>query len=240
MTEPRPEETVESSSARNLVQALVSPREAFTALARRPTTALALVVLVALGAVAIYVAMSRVPAESLVASIEEGGSELPPDARDDPEKFLRMALWSQTAMAVVFGPALYVAVAAIFLVIFRLFGSDIAFRQSLAVTIHGMLPFGVAAVAGVAVALGRDEIGLEELRSGSLLASHLGFLATEDTGELTRALLTSADLFSAWCVALLALGYRIVARVGAGAAWGAVLAIWLVGVAIKVALAAAF
>jgi hypothetical protein len=223
-----------------LIQALVSPREAFTELARRPTTALALVVLVLLGVIAIHVAMSRVPPESLFASLEESGQELPAEAKENPERFLKIALWSQTAAAVVFGPALYLALAGIFLVLFRMLGSELGFRQSLATTLHGMLPFGVAAVVGVFVALGRDEISLEELQWGGLVASHLGFLAGEDAGKVTRALLTSFDLFSVWCIALLAIGYRVVARVSAGAAWAAVLTVWAVGVALKLALAAAF
>lgn len=240
MSEPRSAEPGESSSTKNLIQALVAPKEAFAALARQPTTALALVVLVLLGVVAIHVAMSKVPPESLFASIEAGGQELPAEAKENPERFLKIALWSQTAAAVVFGPALYLALAGVFLVIFRMLGSELTFRQSLATALHGMLPFGVAAVVGVLVSLGRDEISLEELQYGELVASNLGFLAGEDASKVTRALLTSVDLFSLWCIVLLATGYRIVARVGAGAAWAAVLTVWAVGIGLKLALAAAF
>ena len=240
MSEPRAAEPGEGSSTKNLVQALVAPKEAFAELARRPTTALALVVLVFLGVIAIHAAMSRVPPESMFASLEEQGQELPAEAKENPERFLKIALWSQTAAAVVLGPALYLALAGIFLVLFRMLGSELSFRQSLATTLHGMLPFGVAALVGIVVAFGRDEISLEELQYGELVASNLGFLAGEDAGKVARALLTSFDLFSLWCIALLATGYRIVARVGAGAAWAAVLTVWAVGIGLKLALAAAF
>lgn len=244
MSEPSratgPEESSSgTSSFRTLIQALVSPREAFIELAREPRTAVALILLVVLGVIAIHVSMARVPAESLFASIEASGRPLPQEAQDDPEKFLRGALWMQTATAVVVGPALYLAMAGIFLVLFRLLGSELTFRQSLATTLHGMLPFAVAAVVGVAAALGRDEISLEELQWGGVVASHLGFLAGEESSKATRALLGSIDLFSAWCVALLAFGYRTVARVGAGSAWAVVLTVWLLGVLIKVGLATA-
>ena len=46
------------------------PREAFTELAREPRTALALILLVLLGVVAIHVAMAKVPAESFFASLK--------------------------------------------------------------------------------------------------------------------------------------------------------------------------
>jgi len=60
--------------------------------------------------------------------------------------------------------------AGIFLVLFRLVGSELTFRQSLATTLHGMLPFGVAAVVGIATALG--------LARGSA-AQLLGLASTE-------------------------------------------------------------
>lgn len=229
-----------ASSFRTLIQALVSPREAFTELAREPRTALALLVLVLLGVVAIHVAMTKVPAESFFASIEASGRELPQEASDDPEKFLRAAIWMQTASAVIVGPALYLAMSGIFLVLFRMLGSELSFRQSLATTLHGMLPFAVAAIVGVAAALGRDEISLEELQWGGVVASHLGFLAGDDSSKAVRALLGSIDLFSIWCIALLAFGYRVVARVGAASAWAVVLTIWALGILIKLGLATAF
>ncbi len=119
-------------------------------------------------------------------------------------------------------------------------GSDLTFRQSLATTVHGFLPFGLAALAGIAIALGRDEIRLADMQAGGLVPSHLGVLAGENAGKVLRALLGSVDLFSAWCVALLATGYRVVARVSRGAAWGVVGSLWAVGILIKLALAAIF
>ena len=230
----------EGGSLRNMLNALVSPREAFESIARQPTTAIVLIVLVLLGVVAVHVAMTRVTPEAFLASLESMGRELPPEAKEDPERLYKVTLWSQSIGALVVSPIFYFAMAGSFLVLFRLLGSEITFRQSLSTSLHGVIPLGVAAVVGTVVALGREEVSLEELQSGSLLMSHLGFLAGEEAGKVTRALFSSFDLFSAWCVALLATGYRIVARVSAGAAWTVVLALWVVGVLCKLALTAAF
>jgi hypothetical protein len=81
---------------------------------------------------------------------------------------------------------------------------------------------------------------MEELQSGQFLMSNLGFLASEETSKAVLALLTSVDVFSIWCIALLTFGYQIVARVSRGTALGTVLALWIVGVLIKVGMAAAF
>jgi len=57
---------------------------------------------------------------------------------------------------------------------------------------------------------------------------------------LTRGLLASFDLFSLWSLWLLALGFRVVARVSAGAAWGVVGVLWAIGVGLKLVLASIF
>jgi len=113
-------------------------------------------------------------------------------------------------------------------------GSEIRFRQSLATALHGMLPLALAAVVGTVIAFGQETISMEDLRGGAFLASNLGFLSNESTGKMARALLTSVDLFSAWCVFLLALGFEIVAGVSKSKSWSVVLVVWGAGVALKV------
>lgn len=228
------------ASWRHLVAVLTSPTEGFTALASRPTFALALVLLVLLGVAAVGIGMSKVTVQDFLASIEASGREVPPKLRENPEGFVAAMRWTQTATAAVFAPAMYAALAGIFLVLFRLLGSDLSFRKSLATTVHGFLPFGLAAIAGIAIALGKDQIRLEEMQAGGLVPSHLGVFAGEEVGKVVRGLLGSVDLFSAWCLTLLATGYRTVARVSTGAAWGVVAGVWAAGVLIKLVLVAVF
>jgi len=228
------------ASWRNLFAVLTSPSEGFAALAARPTFAVTLVLLIVLGVSAVWIGMSKVTAADLLSTIEASGREVPPSIRENPERILAMTRASQVGVAAIVAPALYAALAGIFLVILRMLGSDLTYRQSLATVVHGLLPFGLAAIVGIAISLGRDVISLQEMQAGGLVPSHLGVLAGEDTGKVLRALLGSIDLFSAWCVALLATGYRIVARVSRGAAFGVVGGVWLVGILVKLVLAAIF
>ena len=191
-------------------------------------------------AVAIYLSMQKVDAVEMVRSLEEQGQEFPPEVREDPERIKSMSVWGGAVWSLIALPAMLCIEAGIFFVLFRLFGSELTFRQSAATTVHGSLPLAVAGLVGIAVVLGRDQVGFMELQWGGVVASNLGFLADESTGKVELALLTSVDLFSAWCIALLALGYRIVARVGSGLAWGVVGAIWGLGILIKLGIAAAF
>lgn len=228
------------ASWRHLFAVLISPGEGFAAVAARPTFALALVLLAVLGVSAVWLGMSKVTVQDLLSTIEESGREVPPSIREDPERIISVMRWTQAATAAILAPAMYLALAGIFMVLFRLLGSDVGFRGSLATTVHGFLPFGLAAIAGIAIALGKDQIRLQDMQAGGLVPSHLGVFAGEDAGKMLRGLLGSVDLFSAWCVTLLATGYRAVARVTRGAAWGVVGGVWLVGVLIKLLIIAVF
>lgn len=230
---------MENSAFGRILAVLWAPAKTFAAIAARPTWLAALLTLAVLGAVSVQVGFSKVTADGLVRSLQEQGREMPPNA-PSPETMLKFTRWAAVGGAALFAPVLYVVVALLFWVGLRLLGSELDFVRSLAVTVHGFMPFAVAALVGIPVALGREEIAMEELQGGQLVASHLGFLASEETGKAMMALLTSADLFSIWAIALLAIGYRVVAKVSRGTALGVVLAIWIVGVAIKIGLAAAF
>ena len=104
-------------------------------------------------------------------------------------------------------------------------------------TVHGFLPFGLAAICGLALATMRSEITMREIESGGLVPSHLGALIDAD-GAVARALLSSVDLFSVWCIALLGLGFAIAARLPRAKTYGAVAAVWGLGILIKLGLAA--
>jgi hypothetical protein len=220
----------------NLVGALVAPRAAFEAIARRPTWLLALCLLAALGAAVIWASYSKVEASGFRTYLEDMGRSLPDSVSD--EQILGWTRVTSVVGAALFAPLTYLAVAGIFLGLLRMAGGELDFRKSLAVTVHGFLPFAVAAVVGLVMATFRTEITMQEIESGALVPSHLGFLAGPGVGAVTRALLTSVDLFSAWCIALLGLGYAIVARVPKGKAFGVVAAVWGLGILIKVVLAA--
>lgn len=219
----------------NLVGALVSPRTAFAAIARRPTWIVALLLLAALGAVAIWSGYAKVDAAEFRSYLESMGRKLPDGVSD--QQILAWTRVSSVVGAALFAPLTYLAVAGIFLFLMRMLGGELDFRRSLAVTVHGFLPFGVAAICGLALATLRESVTMRELESGGLVPSHLGALIEAD-GAIARALLSSLDLFSVWCIALLVLGFTTVTGLPRSKSLGAVAAVWLLGVLIKLSLAA--
>jgi len=229
-----------ASGPRVIVLALSSPQEAFEALAAKAMWSLALLLLVVLSVAAVGTGFSKVTPEAYLRAVEESGREVPPEIAENPERLLGFTRVATIVGAAAVVPIVYFATAGIFLIALKLAGSDLSYRQSLSVTVHGMLPMGVAAVIGIVIALARDTIDPIELEGGALVMSNLAFLAGDETSKAMRALLTSVDLFSVWSIWLLALGYRILGRVSAVSAWTSVLVVWIAGVAIKIGLAASF
>jgi hypothetical protein len=173
-------------------------------------------------------------------SMEERGQTVPEEQLEQQIAMAEQFGWVGTAAQVVLQPGIYLLLAAIFMALFRMLGSDIDFSRSLAVTAHGFLPYGLSMLLSIPVVMSREEVTMEEVQSASFLRSSLAALAPEGTGDGMLALLGSVDLFSIWTVALLAFGFRIVGRSSPGASWGVVLSLWLLYVAGKAAISAAF
>lgn len=228
---------MEDSSLGRLLCVLLSPRRTFESIAGRPSWAIALVLMVLLTGVAVWCSFTRIEPEALMRSVsEQSGRELP--ATMDAAALHKVSMWSGVVGAAFFAPILYLVAAGLFLVGLRLVGSDIDYRRTLAVTLHGMMPFALAALLGIPVVLARETVTLEEVQGGSLLASNLSLLAGDDAGPAVIALLSSVDLFSVWCIVLLVIGFGVVGRVSRASAGASVGGVWLLGVAIKVAMAA--
>jgi hypothetical protein len=228
-----------SSAVQPIWGVLLAPEKTFRALAVRPHWLPALLLLIA-GALALSVIVTpRLDMKQVMReAIEERGQDISPAQLEQQVEMAEKFKWVGTVSQVVLQPAVYMIMAALFLVVFRLMGSDIDFRHSLSVAVHGMMPFLLATLLSIPVVLSRTELSMEEVQSGGFLHSNLASFAPESAGKMLVAFLGSIDLFSIWTIALLAIGYRVVGKVSKAAALGVVLALWAVVVAGKVGLAA--
>lgn len=220
---------------------LLAPEKTFRALAVRPAwlPALLLLVCTALG-LSLVVTPRLDMKEVMREAIEESGQEISAAQLERQVEMADKFKWLGTASQVVLQPAVYLLMAGIFLVLFRLFGSEIDFRRSLSVSVHGMIPFVVATLLTIPVVLSRASLSLKDVQSARYLHSNLAAFAPESTGKPMMALLASADLFSIWTIVLLGIGFRVVGRISKVVAFGVVITLWAVVVAGKVALASLF
>ena len=221
---------------------LFAPASTFASIARRPGWALALVLLCSTTLVVKLLVEPRIDPESLGAFLEERG--LPADKVDEAveQQLSPSAARRYVGIVTAFGGAglFYVLTTAVFFAGARLFGGEIDFRKALATTVHGLLPFLVATLVAIPVILSRASISFQETFSGNFLASHAAVFAGEDASAVATALLSSVDVFSIWAIVLLAIGFHIVGKVSKGAAWGSVLAIWGLGILMKIGMTALF
>ncbi len=101
------------------------------------------------------------------------GRSLPDSVSD--EQILGWTRVTSVVGAALFAPLTYLAVAGIFLGLVRMVGGvRSTFAAASAVTVHGFLPFAVAAMVGLVMATLRTEITMQEIESGALVPSHLG------------------------------------------------------------------
>lgn len=224
-----------------LVGALTGPARAFEGLAKRPRWWLPMILLTTLAVALSVVVTPRLDMRSVIReSLEKRGVEVSAEQLDQQLEIAEKFGWIGSLTQIFIQPVVLLLVAAVFLGLLRMLGSDLSFVQSLAVTSHGFLPQAVAALLSFPVVLSRENLSMAEVRSGGFLKSNLGFLAPEGASSWVTTLLGSVDLFSLWVLALFAIGYRVVGRVSAGTAWGSAIGLWVAYVLGKVALSAIF
>lgn len=227
-----------------VIGALVSPEKTFRSIAERPTWVVPLLLLVLLGVGVGVIMQKRVDQGELVKyQMEKMGVDLSKEQLEKIESEAENQSGARQTVGLVFGTlvagGLYFLLAALFMVAFRLSGSEIGFKGSLAATVHALLPHGVAALLNIPLALSRTEISPEEMMSGGVLASSLRPLAPEDA-PILASVLGSLDFFTVWSVVLLILGYRAVARVSTQTATIVVLVFWALWVLGKAGFVAVF
>jgi hypothetical protein len=227
---------MQDSSFGRLVGVLVSPGKTFEEIAGKPTWLVAMVALIIVGLITGTLISGKIDFEETIRqSLDEQGRQLGEEqtqqAIDIGEKVARVMT---VVSPLVFQPIIYLLLALVFMVLFRVLGGELGFVKSLAVIVHGMMPRLVLGLLSIPVILGRAEFTAEELQSGGVMGSNVGYFLGEDTGPGLLALMSSLDVFSIWTVVLLIIGFAAAARISKGTAAGGVAGLWVLYVLGKV------
>lgn len=223
-----------------LFAVLISPARTFQSIAQRPTWAVPLVVMMVLSATVGFLTWQRVDTDDMTRPMREAIEQR--QGRTPSEEELQQGAAIQRGVAygcsAVVPPIAYLLSALVLMAALKIAGGEIGFKTSFAVTLHGLMPWAIAALLTLPVVLTRDSLGLQEAQMQTVLASSAAAFAPEDAGQVLIAVLSSFDVFSFWSIALLTLGFSIAARVSRGKAAVVVITLWLVWLAAKVGLAA--
>ena len=231
---------MEDSSFGRLVGAIASPNKTFASIAKRPTWALPFFVLMLLAIALTTIMVPKMDMEEAVRASLEDSSQSMSEAEIEQAVAIGAKFgWVGSVVAIVFQPIVYLIVALVLMVAFKLAGGEIDFRTSWAASLHGWMPMALMTIVMIPVVMGMSEVSAEAVQSGQLLRSNLGFLAPEGAKAL-RAVLSSLDFFGLWTVATMSIAFRHAAKVTLATSATVVTCLWAVVVLGKVGFALIF
>jgi hypothetical protein len=229
---------MEDSSFGRVVGVLVAPNKTFASIAKRPSWAVAFLVLIATSLLATLVITPKIDMGDIVrTSMEEKSPDMTEAQIDTAVEMAEKFRWVGGVVQLVAAPIVYLLVAAVLMVCFRLAGGEIDFGTSWAASLYGWMPMAIMGLLIVPVVMGQSEISAEVVQSGKFLSSHLGVLAPEGSSKALKALLSSFDFFTLWTLATMSIGYKHAARVSMATSASIITVLWLLVVAVKVGFA---
>ncbi|HSS76261.1 MAG TPA: YIP1 family protein [Thermoanaerobaculia bacterium] len=234
---------LEDSSFGRLLGALVSPVKTFQSIAQRPTWIVVMVVMALLGTGIGQLVNARTDQRAMIQKqVTKFGGSLTDKQLDEaveraehPKPVVRIF---SIVVGLIFQGIFYLFPAFLFWLIFKVTGSEMPFKASLSTYLYASLPAGIAILLTIPVVFSRASVLPVEAMTGGLLASSPAFLLPETASASMKAVLASFDVFNLWTVVLYVIGYRIVARVSTSAAVFAAILLFLLGMGVRVGMAA--
>ena len=235
---------MENSSFGRLLGALFSPGKTFRSIAERPTWVVALLVLAALGmAMGLAVNQRLDQREMITRQMEKFGAEMTEAQIDEAVERAENPGPLMRSLSVVGGFAghaiAYLIFAFLFWLVFKLMGSEMTYKSSLSTALHASVPAGIVFLLSIPLVLSRSSVGPEVMTEGVLASSPAAFMP-EGTSALVKAALGGLDFFTLWVLVLTVIGYRTVAKVSTTAAVAVAVLFWLLGVGMRLGMAALF
>jgi len=191
------------------VKTFMDPVKAFAAIKEKPVIALAMTIMLLFSGAAAFVFTTHMDQKAMrammVERMEKSGQKVSDEQVDKimeaQQKFLSVA----SVFGVIGAAIVYLLVALVFFLLFKLLDADFSYKQSLSVTVHGFLPGLISGLLAVAMVFKTGSVDPRD--AAGMVYSNLGFLADPVTQKALHALLSSFDIFSVWSAVLLTLGY---------------------------------
>lgn len=220
--------------------ALVSPVKTFQAIARRPTWAAPLVLWILMAGVTSMIVTPKIDFQRLMRQrMAQSGVVLSDEQMQQRLATAERFRWVGEVAAVVMPVIIAGVVALVFFGAFAAAGQKaMSYKQSLAVTTHAFVPQILAGFGTAIVASRMDRIDPAGL--GDLLCSNPACFATGTLAPALHAALQAVDLYVAWTLVLMVIGYAAATRLFRGFTASVVVGLWILFVIGKVALAGLF
>jgi hypothetical protein len=230
--EPKP------NSFARIVGVIVNPDATFASIARRPHWVVPLVLWLLLSMLSGIVIAQKVDfgAAAREAMEQKNSGNMSPEQMDRGVKMAASIGKVFAYTAPLWGALIFVIIAAVLLLAFRLFGGEGTFVQSFSATLYAWVPNIISGCIALIILLVKGAITANDMRT--LVRSNLGFLVDLKTNPMAFALLSSLDIFTIWALVLFIIAFAYVGRVSKGKSAAIVISLWVVTVLFKLVPAA--
>ena len=225
---PAPAAEPKPNSAARIFGVLFSPDETFASIARRPTWAAPLILLVLLSLGFGLIAANRIDWGAPAREAMEQRKDVSPEAADRAAKMAGAIGKIISYAGPVFLVIIMLIVSGVLLLAFRLFGGEGNFLQAWSATLYAYVPSCIKSIIIIAVMLIKGATAISPLALVTIVRSNPAFLFDQKTNPMAFALASNLDLFSIWVMILLVIGFAHLARVSKGKSAAIVVSLYVV------------
>ncbi len=223
-----------------IVKVFWTPAEVFEDIRRRPSWVLPLLGIMLISLATQMVAMQHLDMQAtMMERLEKRNVEMTEEQMDRALEMAEKTGLIGPLVGMVIVPVVMAILAGVFLVSIRTTGGETDFRTTFSAVLHSYWPPSLTgSVLGMALLSRVGRLPQAELQR--VVKSNLGAFLSADAPRWQHALASSLDIFNIWTIALLVIGFSVVARISRGRAAVAVLVPWVAYILIKVGLAMIF
>lgn len=234
---PTPGPTARYSAMQRLWMMFTSPGQVFEDIGIKPTWVLLMVILVILGVgiqavIAPHIDYEATMRARLADRADDLNDQQIEQMVEQGQKFAKFG----PIIALFIAPIAWAIMAAVFLVMLKIVGSEMDFVKTLSTILHGYWPPTMVALVLTGILIQRmGKVPQQEL-ANIVKASPGAFMSPESPAWLTAAAGT-LSVFNIWTVVLLIIGFATVGKISRGKAAVAALVPWIVWIVAKSGLA---
>lgn len=234
---PAPAPAAKYGAAQRMWMMFTSPGQVFEDIGVKPTWILLMAILVVLGVGLQVVIAPHIDYEATIrARLADRADEITDQQMEQMlatgEKIAKFA----PIAGLVIAPLVWALMAAVFLVMLKIVGSEIDFKTTLSTVLHGYWP--ATAVALILTGVLVQRVGkVPEQELGNIVKANLGAFLSPETPAWLMSAAGTISIFNIWVVVLLIMGFSTVGKLSRGKAAVAALVPWIAMIVIKSAFA---
>ena len=230
---PTPSPAARYSGFQRLWMMFTSPGQVFEDIGVKPSWILIMAVLVIIGVGAQIVIAPHIDQEATMRT------QLGDRADDITDEQMEQMLGPAEKIAkftpiigLIIAPLAWAIMAAIFLVMLKIVGSEIDFKKTLSTVLHGYWPATAVALVLTGILVQRvGKVAQQDL--ANIVKANVGAFMSADAPAWLTAVASTLSIFNIWVVVLLIMGFATVGKISRGKAAAATLVPWITWMVVK-------